>query len=358
MGFGTIQVLDSLASSQQTIAQYGEDRAFADIDAARVALNRITDEIIANLVERTTDRQRRYGSADSMAMEELDEYGRPSAQKIAAGATVGFPLRKYGVALQWTRTAFEVMTGAEMAAQVTSAMNADTAAIQREVRRALFTPTNYTWVDRYVDNVSLAVKALVNADSAPIPLGPNGETFVAATHTHFNFTAGVALAAADLVALIEDVVEHFSSGQAVVYINRAQETAVRGLTGFTAYLDARLIGANNATQATGTLDDRNLYDRAIGVFSSGGVSAEIVVKPWPPAGYLVAWIRGAPPPLVMRERVAGRGDLRLVFEEERYPLRARGWEREFGVGVFTRTAAAVLYIDTGAAAAYVAPTIT
>jgi hypothetical protein len=59
----------------------------------------------------------------------------------------------------------------------------------------------------------------------------------------------------------------------------------------------------------------------------------------------------------MRTRPNG-GNLELAFEDERYPLRARGWEREFGVAVWQRTNGAVLYIDTGAAGAYVAPTIT
>jgi hypothetical protein len=356
--FGTLSVLDTLAATQATVAEFGEDNAFAEIEAARAAYNRITNEMLAELVERTTDRQRRYGSQDAMAMEELDEFGRPQAQKISAGSTVGFPLRKFGIAIQWTRTYFQVARASELAAQSTAAMAADYAALQRELKRAIFYPTNVSFVDTLVDGVTLAVKRLVNADSAAIPLGPNGETFTAATHTHYNYSAGVALAAADMNALIEDVVEHHASGTAVVYINRAQETAVRGLAGFTALLPARLVPANSAISATGALDDdQDLNNRLIGYYNAGGVYAEIRVKPWIPAGYLFAWVRGGPTPLVMRTRPNG-GDLELAFEDERYPLRARGWEREFGVAVWQRTNGAVLYIDTGAAGAYVAPTIT
>lgn len=355
--FGTLSALDTLAATQQTVVEFGEDKAFAEIEAARAAYNRITNEMLGDLVERSTDRQRRYGSQDAMAMEELDEFGRPQAQKITAGSTVGFPLRKFGVAIQWTRTFFLVARASELAAQTTAAMASDMAGIQREIKRALFYPTNVTFVDTLVDGVSLAVKRLVNADSASIPLGPNGEAFVAATHTHYNFTAGVALAAADMNALIEDVVEHQATGTAVVYINRAQETAVRGLAGFTALLPARLVPAQSAVTATGALDDtQDLNDRLIGFYNAAGVYAEIVVKPWIPAGYLFAWIRGGATPLVMRTRPGG-GDLVLAFEDERYPLRARGWEREFGVSVWNRVAGAALFVDAGAAGAYVAPTI-
>lgn len=358
--YGTLSVVDTLASlSNTTVAAFGEDRAFAEIEAALAAHNRITAEMLGDLVERTTDRQRRYGSTDAMNMDELDEYGRADAQKIAAGATVGFPLRLYGLALQWTRKYFQTATPAELAAQTASAMDADVKVLQREVKRALFGVLNVTFTDRLVDGVSLAVKRLVNADNAAIPLGPNGESFDGATHTHYLFTAGVSLAAADLNALLETVIEHHATGQAVVYINRAQEAAVRGLAGFTAYLDARLIAPTDDLAARGTLSATGvtLNDRAIGVYSAGGVSAEVHVKPWVPSGYLFAWVMGGPTPLVMRTRNGNSGNLELVYDDEVHPLRARAYEREFGVGVWTRTNGAVLFVDAGGAGAYVAPTI-
>lgn len=359
--YGTLAALDTLASaSNTTVAEFGEDRAFAEIDAALAAHNMIEAELLGSFVERTTDRLRRYGSTDSMAMDELDEYARPDAQKVAAGATVGIPLRLYGLSIQWTRKFFQNATPAELAAQTASAMDADSKVMQREIKRALFGPTNYTFVDRLIDSVSLAVKRLVNADGAAIPLGPNGESFDGATHTHYLYTASTSLAAADLNGLIETVIEHHATGQAMAYINRAQETAVRGLTGFTAYLDARLIPGGGATgaQATRSLDSFNLNDRAIGVYSAGGVSAEIWVKPWVPSGYLFCWVMGAPVPLVMRTRNAGSGNLDLVADDEAHPLRARSFEREFGDSVWTRTNGAILFVDAGSAGAYVAPTIT
>lgn len=355
MAFGTFTVLDTLASSQQSIAAYGEDRAFEEIQRALAIHNRLTNEMLAELVERTTDRQRRYGSTDSMAMQELDEMGSPDAQKLAAGATVGFPLRLYGIALQWTRKAMQVMTGAELAAQVTGAMDADVNVIYRQIRRGIFSPTNVTFTDRLIDNVTLAVKALVNADSAAIPLGPNGETFTAATHTHYLYTAGVALAAADVTGLISTVREHFGQGQIEVHINTAQETAFRALTGFIAITPVFVQPANNAAAIVQAYDTMNPGNRLIGYYGSN--YNPVYVKPYVPAGYLSAVLTGGPKALALRERADGSGDFTLVYEDEDHPLRARAWEREFGVAAWTRTAAAALYIDTGGAAAYTAPTI-
>jgi hypothetical protein len=157
-----------------------------------------------------------------------------------------------------------------------------------------------------------------------------------------------------VTALINTVLEHYSAGEVRVYINRAQETAFRALTGFTAYVDARLIPATTTVNARVNLDVANTYNRAIGIFGA----AEVWVKPWVPSGYLFAFIPGAPKPLCFRERRAGTGDLVLAFEDEEYPLRARTLEAEYGIGVWQRTNGAALFVDAGAAGAYVTPTIT
>lgn len=347
MGYGTLSVSDLLASTQQSVAQVGEQQVWQAIDDALRAHNAITQEMLGTLVEISADRQRRYGGPDAMQMDEIDEFGTPDAQKVTAGQTVGFPLRLYGLAVQWTRKYLQNHTPAELAAQFTAAQDADVKAIQREFKRAIFGPTNRTFTDRLVDNVDLAIKAFVNADGAPVPVGPTGDTFNGATHTHYLGTT--ALDAPSLSALIDTVIEHHNVGQPVVYINKAQEATVRGLAGFTAYLDARLIPANNANQARGGLDQLNPQNRAIGLFGA----AEIWVKPWVPANYLFAWVMGAARPLVMRQRPNGTG-LTVVADQEAHPLRARSIEREFGVGVWTRTNGAALFVG---AATYTAPAI-
>ncbi|MGK2898625.1 MAG: hypothetical protein ACSLE9_08040 [Burkholderiaceae bacterium] len=351
MAFGTLSILDTLAASQQTVAEYGEDRAFEQIDAALQAHNAQLTEMTDWLAETTTDRQRRYGTQDAMVMEDLDEFGAPDAQKLAAGATVGFPLRMSGIALQWTRSYFMRAQARELAAQVTGTLDADRLATIRAVKNALFGVANYTFVDRLIDNVDLAVKRLVNADSASIPLGPNGESFDGASHTHYVARVG-ALAASDISGVIRLVAEHFAQGDTVLLINQASEAAVRGFTSnFTPYVDARIIPAQNVQVARTALAVNNIYDRPIGIFDT----AEVQVKPWIPANYMVAIQRGVEKPLVRRiDPVAGDG-LLLVAEDERHPLRARTWERRHGFGVWNRTAAAILY--TGGTS-YVVPTIT
>jgi hypothetical protein len=354
--FGTLSTLDTLAASQTSLAQYGEDRAWAEVEAALNVHNRHMAEMLGLLVERTTDRQRRYGSAASKSMQVADQFGRPQAQKVTAGVTLGFPLRLYEDALQWTRK-FAQTPGSsqQLAAEFDAILDADRRQVMYEIKYALFNPTNHTFKDVLIDNIDLAVKRLANADSASIPLGPNGESFDATTHTHYLYTASTALAAADLSGLISTVLEHTNRGTVQVWINSAQETAVRGLTGFVADLAAYIVrgGAATADVTDRPLDVMNPQNRRIGMFGA----AEIWVKPWMPSGYLAATAVGnGQAPLVFRYREGG-GDLQLVFEDDNHPLRARGYEREFGVSVYNRVGAAVLFVDAGSAGAYVAPTL-
>jgi hypothetical protein len=352
MAYGTLSTLDTLATlNNTTVAQFGEDRLWESLDAILEAHNRIEAELRRDLVEVTTDNLRRYGADPSMAMDEIDEFARPDAQKITTGSNVGFPLRLFGISVQWTRKFMQNATPAEIAAQFTAAMTADTRRRNREIKRALFSPTNYTFVDRLVNRLELPVKALINADSSTIPPGPNGEAFNGASHTHYVARVST-LAASDVTAVITNAAEHVNSGEIRLYINAAQETAIRGFTSnFTAYIDARIIPASTAQVGARALDVMNTGDRPIGVFNQ----AEVWVKPWVPANYMVAHATAAGAPLAMRVRNAGGGGLELVADDELHPLRARTFEAEYGIGVWNRTAASILYVG---GTSYSAPTLT
>lgn len=351
--FGTLSSLDSLAAVRQSVAQFGEDMAWASIGAALEAYNRQIDGMTADLMERTTDVQRAYGTMDTKNMQELDQWGSPDAQKVTAGVTVGFPLRRYGDALQWTRQFQVSQTVAQLAAEVDAIATADRRNIIRAAKVALFTSTNASFVDKLGGalspaNVTLALKALVNNDGSGLPVGPNGEVF-ATSHTHY--LASATLTAAAVTNAVVTVQEHYNTGTPVIYISQTDEAAFRALTGFVADMDARIVQPNTATYSTTPVVVANLYDRRIGLFGA----AEVWIKPWMIANYLFVYVRGAPVPLVMRIPAMGSADLELVYEDERHPLRARGYQRMFGVSVWNRTNGAVLQFNNGT---YQIPTIT
>lgn len=355
-GYGTLSTLDTLATSTQTIAVIGEDKAFEAINLALEAHNAIMQMLRGDMVETTTDKQRRYGNPSQMKMVELDEWGNADAQKIVAGVTVGFPLRLYGASLQWTKKYFQTATGKEVAAQVTSMMDADAQNITLQIKKAIFSPVNYVDDDRLVNHlnaIQLQVKALANADGAGLPVGPNGEVFDGTTHTHYLAVAtGGTLTVTDAGALVSTVVEHFADGEPMIDIARQDEASWRALTGFVPYFDSRIIQPITAASAPGVqLDVVNIQNRAIGVFQG----AEVWVKPWVVAGYAHSWVKGQSAPFCLRIRDTTTDALLLQADDEDHPLRAKLYEREFGVGTYNRVNGAVL--DMVHSTTYTAPAI-
>lgn len=352
MAYGTLSTLDTLASIRQSVIAFGEDRAWTSIEAAFAAHNAQFEDMLGSLVERTTDARRSYGTGDVKVMDEMDQWGQSDAQKIAPSLPVDFPLRRYGNSLQWTRQWMGSNTVAQLAAEVTAIMDADRSNLLKQVKRAVFTSTNSTFTDKLgvPANVPLNLKAFANNDSTAYPVGPNGEVF-ATSHQHYLANATLT----DTVAgnLVTAVQEHFNSGTPVIVINSADEAAWRALTNFKALIDPRLSINMNANQPISVrLDMANTYNRLIGFYGA----AEVWIRPWAIANYAFAYLRGQEPPLVMRvPGFEGLGDLQLQYEDERLPLRARSYERQFGIGVWIRVGGAILQFSNGS---YQIPTIT
>jgi hypothetical protein len=357
--YGTLSVLDQLSLiKNQTAAEYDEQRLSDDFQRYFDSQNLLVQQMTADLVEPTTVRLTSYGTGSRIDMIKADEYTRADAQKALPTPTdIGFPLDKFQATLQWTRSYLQVTTVADLANQVKAVGESDLRAVRKEIARALFKPTNnLTYVDRFIDGVTLPLRALYNADSSPIPDDEFGNTFNGATHTHYFGTA--AFVAANVETLVTTIIEHGSTGPIRIYINRGQEAAVSAMANFDPFLPVRLApgGGSTADLALGgTLDNTvNPNNRVIGLWDG---TFEVWVKPWIYANYVVA-VEVDPSNRVLRMRsrpATGSGNLQFVVEDEKYPLRARTAEREYGISVWSRSKAAVLKTDN---AVYASPTIT
>jgi hypothetical protein len=353
---GTLSTYDLLATRFQypntRLSEIGQEDAYASIKMLLDDHNAIMRTIFSDFAEYTTERDALYGGGETGVMTEVDEFGTAPPTKVTAGSVVGFPLKRFEKAWQATKKFLAKATLGELLAQVNYMRTADRLNMIREMKIALFNPVNYT-ADEYLGDHRttpiIAVKRLINADSMPIPPGPNGEIFDATTHTHYLGTA--AFVTADLVAAKETVLEHFGTGDFVIGIARAQEAAIRAMTpNFVYMLPGSQVGPNTAIQLPGTrLPIVPTARRQIGEFD--GIPVE--VKPWVSSGYIVVYNRSVKP-LAVRVEDGVSGELQIDAEDEKHPLQAKTYSREFGVGVRQRHAAAVLQTTS---ATYTAPSL-
>jgi hypothetical protein len=288
-----------------------------------------------------------------MKMQRIDEMGVANPQKSKKFSRVGFPLEDYGIALQWSRLYWKNKNASELAAQIDAAVTADKIALIAHIKLAMMMGINYSFPDYLVDHVDgtfvLPIKALVNADGANIPPGPNGEIYDPLVHNHYLASAGVTNSF--LAALVETVVEHEADGQCTVWINRADLPAVSALADFKALVETHVIRANNQEYGDGVLDPIPVNNRLVGFFRG----SEVWVKPYMLQGYIWSFMENTKKPaVVMRVRgtqpnggpeAEGAGELGIAYEDEKFPLYGKEWRREFGMGIYYRTSAAVGYIN-------------
>src|SRR5262245_25623871 len=349
--YGTLQILDELATADAgNVFDYGEDRLYAHINDLLNVHNAMTQDIFGLLVGQTKDNIRRVGVGSVQGeMVEVDEFGAADVQKsVVTGYDNEFPLLDYQYAVDCTRKYFETHAPADLAKEFVAAKTADITNLKKRALQALFRATNYNFIDRLTNSQTLPVKALQNADGTAIPMDPFGNTFNGATHTHLVGYASASVTAADIVALIRNIVEHGVNGGVVrLFINRAQEATIRGFTSNFDPLQAPLLNPGGGSTADVVLAPREtpyvIDDRLVGIWDG---YVEVWVKPWVPANYYVAILVGGRNEdlLLMRTpNIAGYGSYRMVSAHEHFPLRAQHFEREFGVGVWNRLGASILY---------------
>ena len=357
MAYGTLSIFDTIggrrAAANDYIGLYNPDTLYQQLQIFLDAHNRLMNEMTTDLVDPTTERFITWGSNDETQMMDGDEFSRPETQKVTVNPVMmAFPLKLKQVAYGVTQLFMETKTIGDLEQVVTACTDADVRDRLATIRQALFNPTNnLTYRDRLVDNITMPVRALLNADSVYIPPDTYGNTFDPTTHTHFLGTNS--FVNADVHSLVDTVVEHWNMGTVRVYANRGQEQTLRNFADFLPYWDARItpsVNQNNALQTP--LDVLNIYNRPIGIFGA----AEIWVKPWVPNNYLFAFNTEVNKPLRMRTRPSAgnvnRGDLRIAAQFSSYPLMATYMEREYGIGVFERRNGACLYTQN---ATYAAP---
>lgn len=348
---GTYDISTLLAVRYQSVNDFGVDSVVSTLQADLAAHNAIVGEGLTLLAEPTTSTQDVYGSGAAGDMVEVDEYGKSPTQRISTGSTVAYPLRLFQYSVGWTRKYLQNATPADLAQKQLAAQIAHKRALRIAMKRAIFGATNFTFKDFLINNVDLAVKRFVNADSAAIPDAPDGSTFTASSHTHYDANATLTTAVVD--AGITDLIEHGHGARVMIAIHHTNAAAFAALTGFVPALPNYVqTPAYNVTTPAVRTDLGSQYNRLVGYYNA----AEVWVKPWAIANYMFIWDSASEQkPLKYRERGGAADGLQLAASFDSYPLQADFYEAEFGFGVWTRTNGVVVQFNNGS---YTSPTIT
>lgn len=372
---GTLAVTDALVSllgNQVSVITFGTQAAYTQIQEENAAYNRVVQEELAMFTERSEDVTRAYGGAGIIDAEEMNEFDSVDASKVTGAYPVSFPLTRHGSKVGYTSDFLATNSVDQLAAQYLAARTGDQIKIQSKIRRALYVPVSRpvylpgtrtvnpnAYIDRLVPpNVPLGIYPLLNADGAPVPVGPNGETFDGATHTHYmasDWTAPGSTPSTrdgDLQATCNNLLEHAVDGDLMIVINRAQEGAMRALPNFVRNFDSTVRVADTITYATGALDVRQTFNRCIGTFNG----FEVWVKPWALPGKIVPMAMGGGvgggKVLVWRVRKGGlwadfnfRAEGLAEGHQKNFPIGADPMTRDGDCSVWERHMAVVLDVS-------------
>lgn len=352
---GSYSVSDLYAYRLASAATFGLDTIRRTIVADLAYWSDFVGEELGLLAQPVTEQSKVYGTQSSGYFQKLDEFGRPFPQKNTPGATVSFPIERFGDGLQFSDLFLNTCTVGELLDKYDQKRKNHMMTVNREISRSLYLNANYTFVDKLMNGVSLAVKRLLNADSALIPDSPAGVTFDGATHQHYLGITGSSVANADIDYLVDHVTEHGNTRGVKLFIALSDSDAISGLTNFIHPLDIGLNTPFSRTQDFARATQfEDMENRFIGCWRNS--ACEVWVKPYAVALHvLCAATSMAEKVLGYRQfPVAALQGLRVIDQEVSHPLINAWFEHYFGFGVWSRNMAAIM--DIGNQATYTNPT--
>lgn len=347
---GTYNLTDLEGISNVNVIQFGLDNTLDAITGEYEAHNAVLQLALNEFVVRTIDPESAWGGGSQGDFQEVGDFGTGATQKATTPDRIGTPLNKYAFPVAWTQDYLYETTPAALAAIAKNVMTRDVVRYRVEMARAMFKPTNYVKMDRYGTQLAITIKPFVNADGATIPMGPNGQVFDGATHTHYMASATLTTTIAD--AAIQNLLEHGHGAGVRILVNQANVAAWTVLTGWTTILPATIIAPNNVQIGQGALDIGRVSDRLEGYYRGYPVYSRTYV----PAGYFFVHAVGDNRKS-MRLRVPRQTQLqglRLESSEKVHPIYVQHHENRYGFSANERTNGVAVFTAGGA---YVEPII-
>jgi hypothetical protein len=326
-----------------------------DFTARLAVFNSMHSAVEARLSQPTLLTTERIAVARRAQMEEASEFGQPKLIRTERLARA-YPLVHYDLGFGFTQEFLDDASTQEITNIAILAQEAWSRRRRQALYEALFLRSNYT------DKDGLAVKKLHNADGE-VP--PEYESFTHdGTHDHYLFSAGTSFATTDLATMETELLHHGygddlpggAGGNLWLHAPRTAMTAIRGFADFIPAQSASVgVELANSGVIVGGVG-------APGPGVQGFVGRFTIVEDLTiPSGYLLGYATGGAfspqNPVRMRQHAnASARGLRLNPGRNDYPLQDSYYDGYVGAGIANRSAAVIMYEDTGAGAAYVDPT--
>lgn len=318
--------------------------------------NRITDEMMALFVERTTLAQEAYQQPASGTMQPLDDFGNPLPVQPGEAYQVGYPIQGAGTAWGDNRVTRSLMTVQEVNDNLADALRRDRDWLIRHMLAGVLDNVAWTFTDKAGQNGykglgDITIQPLANSDSVTY-LRRGGA--VSADNHYLAQAADIADLTNPFPTIRAELVEHPSnSGRLVVYVSPTLTADITALAEFVEVSDPDIsYGSGEST----------VYDPGAVVLGPGvevigkTKSSNAWIAEWPnlPDDYMLAKMIGTPAPMRMREYPAA--NLQGLFTEFNSPdgnLMENRYLRYCGFGMADRTAMVAYYVG---GANYVVPT--
>lgn len=294
--------------------------------------------LMANFVDRTTDRTRRVLLPGAGTLQPLDEHGNPLPVRPEGFYEVAFPIQGGGTAWGDNRVTRALMTVEEANRFTVDALTKDRDWMQRHILAAILDENTWTYGDPQGD---ITIQPLANGDSVTYNF-IGGTT---ATDDHYIAQAAAIADATNPFPVIHtELSEHpGNTGPFVAYIASNLVTDTEALLGFDPVSDPDILAGNASDTLTGTLD-RGVGDEVL------GKASKMWIVEWRalPDNYIIAHARGAGSPLAMREYPAG--ELQGFFPEMHNVdgnHMVNRMIRYSGFGVQNRVSAVAYFVEAG-----------
>lgn len=331
------------------VLDVGVNEVFTAIALTVEEHNRILQELMGGLVQRTTDFQTIYRTMGSARLQPIDENGRALPIQTGAAYTVGWPIQRAAVAWGQGYEAGLRMTVQQANEQTRLMIDADSAWMRDHILAALFNNVSYTFVDELRGNIT--VMPIANGDAQTYYV--DGGALSPTTAQHFLAqAAAIADGADNPFGTIYDLLKQYpeNTGDVFVLAPTNLMPSIEALSSFLPVVDPNVrVGAN-----------ANVLVGGPGITTPGILRGYVEERVWVfewkgmPSNYMIAMATGSNPPLAMREDdLTELQGFHLVDDEYKFPWRELQYRRKVGFGALNRTSAVVMRIGNGT---YAVPT--